>query len=32
MTMGRNSGGVRGGGGSYSQAEIENALFDYVNG
>lgn len=30
--MGRNSGGVRGGGGSYSQAEIENALFDYVNG
>lgn len=30
--MGRNSGGVRGGGGSFSQAEVENALFDYVNG
>lgn len=30
--MGRNSGGVRGGGGSFSQAQIENALSDYVNG
>lgn len=30
--MGRNSGGVRGGSGSYSQAQIENALYDYVHG
>lgn len=31
--MGRNSGGVHGsGGGSYSQSQIENAIYDYVNG
>lgn len=31
--MGRNSGGVHGaGGGGYSQTQIENAIYDYVNG
>lgn len=29
--MGRNSGGVHGGGGgSYSQSQIESAIYDYV--
>lgn len=30
--MGRNSSGVRGGGSSYTQVQIENAIYDYVNG